>query len=251
MKKISLYSKPLTVSWALLIIGLLATCNLAYIPLIFKDYNGMGGGFAVAAIGVVLIIVAISMFVVYGKLDREFKRMFNGDILLNFLLPTEIYQQYMVKEVKNIKSSNRIVLFTIIAFSVVFAVIFTIISQSTLFIIIFLSIDIFFVLVYFISTAARTGKVKKSKAVIYLSINAAYVFGQMHCWNMVGSNFISAEFADKTDNEYNLPCGYIEINYSAVAYPVPQIYTAVIPVPAEYVSQAIYSVNVLKSIYKI
>jgi hypothetical protein len=161
MKKPRLYTTPFVVAWIMLIIGLLGAFNLAYLPLIISDYDGMSGGFAIAFVGGFIAIMGIVVFGVYGKLNRDFARMLAGDTLLTYVMPADIYAFFSRKQAEDIKQNNKMVLIMILGFCVLFGVIFGL-AVDTLFIIIFLCIAVFFTIVYFLATAVRTKKVKKS-----------------------------------------------------------------------------------------
>jgi hypothetical protein len=246
MNKAKLYTTPFVVAWVMLIIGLLGAFNLAYLPLLIEDYDGMSGGFAFMVIGGFIAIVAIIVFAVYGKLNSDFKKMLAGDVLLSYVLPYDIYRCYSQKEAEDIKGNNKIALFMILGFCVLFGAIFGF-AIDPLFFIIFLGIAVFFTLVFFLTTAFRTNKVKKSQALVCLSIGGAFAFGQMHSWSMTGCWPTAAGFFDGAP--LNLPCPYIQVTYMAAAYPVPQQQSVTIPVPAYLAEQAAWAVNTIKSTY--
>lgn len=248
MKKPSLYTTPFIVAAVMLVIGLLGAFNLAYMPLFIDDYDGMDGGFAFMVIGGFIAIIGIIVFAVYGKLNGDFKRMLAGDTLLSYVMPPDIYSAFSAKEAEDIKTNNKIVLFMILGFCVLFGVILGILVD-TLFIIICLCIAVFFTIVFFIATAFRTGKVKKSQSLVFLNMGGAYIFGQMHSWSMAGSWPVFVDFFDGAPN--NLPCPYIQLSYMAPNYPVPQQHTATIPVPIPLAGQAQWAVGVIKQAYRI
>lgn len=248
MNKPKLYSTPFTVAWVMLIIGILASFNLAYLPLIFDGYDGEGGGFAFTIIGILLIIVAICIFGVYGKLNGDFKKMLSGDVLLSYVMPFEIYKFFSHKEAEDIKGNNKIVLFMILGFCVLFGAIFGI-AVDPLFIIICLGIAVFFTIIFFVTTAFRTNKVKKAQALVCLNMGGAFVLGEMHSWSMTGTWPVSINFFDGVQEQ--LPCPVIQITYTAVSVPVPQQRTATIPVLPELVNQALWAVGAIKNAYRI
>jgi hypothetical protein len=248
MNKPSLYKTPFIVAWTMLVIGLLGAFNLAYIPLLVEDYDGMSGGFALMVIGGFIAVIAIIVFAVYGKLNRDFKRMLAGEALLCYVLPNDVYKAFSVKEAEDIKSNNKMVLIMILFFCVLFGVIFGA-FMDTLFIPIFLGIAVFFTGIFFVTTAFRTNKVKKSQALVCLGMGGAYAFGQMHSWSMAGCLPVSAGFYDGVPD--HLPCPYIRITYLAAAYPVPQQQTVTLPVPAGLTDRALWAAGVLKNTYGI
>jgi hypothetical protein len=248
MKKPSLYKTPFIVAWVMLIIGLLGAFNLTYIPLLIEDYDGMSGGFAFTVVGGFIAIIAIIVFAVYGKLNGDFRKMLAGDTLLSYVMPYDIYAYYSHKEAEEIKGNNKVVLFMILGFCVLFGVIFGL-TIDPLFIVICLGIAVFFTIIFFITTAFRTRKVKTSQALVCLNIGGAYVFGQLHSWSMAGTRPTAAVFVDP--RQENLPCPVIRITYWTPNYPVPQQQTATIPVLPQMADQALWAVNAIRSTYRI
>ncbi len=248
MRKPGLYTTPFTVAWVMLILGLLGAFNLAYVPLFIKDYDGMSGGFAFTVIGGFIAVSAIIVFAVYSKLNKDFKRMLAGDALISYVLPTDIYTAFSRKEAEDIKSSNKLVLLLILFFCVLFGVIFGI-AIDPLFILICLGIAAFFTVIYFVTTAFRTNKVKKSQAFICLGIGGAYAFGQLHSWSMAGCRLVSAGFFDGAPEK--LPCSYFRIEYLAAAYPAPRRQTVTLPVLPRMTEQAVWAVGEIKNAYGI
>lgn len=248
MKKSKLYSTPFTVAWVMLIVGLLAVFNLAYVPLFIDEYDGMDGGFAFTVIGGLIVITAVIIFIMYGKLNSDFKKMLAGDTLLSYVMPKDIYNFFSQKEAEDIKGNNKIVLFMIIGFCVLFGAIFGI-AIDPLFILICLGIAVFFTIVFFVTTAFRTNKVKKSRALVCLNIGGAYVMGEMHSWHMAGTWPVNINFFDGV--QQHLPCPVIQITYTAVSYPVPRQHTLTIPVLHQHTEQALWAVGAIKSTYGI
>jgi hypothetical protein len=248
MKKPRLYTTPFVVAWIMLIIGLLGAFNLAYLPLIISDYDGMSGGFAIAFVGGFIAIMGIVVFGVYGKLNRDFARMLAGDTLLTYVMPADIYAFFSRKQAEDIKQNNKMVLIMILGFCVLFGVIFGL-AVDTLFIIIFLCIAVFFTIVYFLATAVRTKKVKKSQALVCLSGGGAYIFGEMHSWSIPGTWLNAVSYTDAA--AAGLPCPAIQIAYTAMSGIVPQQREVTIPVLPQLVNQGFWAANTLKGMYRI
>lgn len=248
MNSSKLYSTPFIVAWVMLIIGFLGAFNLAYLPLIFNEYDGMNGGYALTVIGIFIAISAIVIFAVYGKLNNDFKKMLVGDTLLSFILPYELYGFFSQKETEDIKGNNKIVLFMILGFCVLFSAIFGI-AVDPLFILIFLGIAVFFTIIYFVTTTFRTNKVKKSDALVCLNVGGAYVFGQLYSWSMTGAWPVSIHFLDGVQAQ--LPCPCIQMTYATANYPVPQQHTVTIPVMPQFVNQALNAVSTIKNAYRL
>ena len=248
MNKPKLYTTPFIVAWIMLIVGLLGAFNLAYIPFFIDGYDGMGGGFAFAVIGIFIAITALIIFGVYGKLNADFRKMLAGDTLLSYDMPYELYMFFTQKAADDIKSNNKAVLFTILGFCVLIGIIFGL-AIDTLYIFICLGIAVFFTIVYFIATASRTNNVKKSQTLVFLSAGGTYIFGEMNSWSMAGSWLSSVEFADGA--QLGLPCPVILITYTALSGTIPQQHTVTIPVLPPLVNQALWAVNTIKSLYRV
>lgn len=248
MNKPKLYTTPFIVVWIMLVVGLLGAFNLAYIPLFIEDYDGMDGGFAFMVIGIFIVIISVIVFATYGKLNSDFKKMLAGDTLLSFVMPFDIYRFFSQKETEDIKGNNKIVLFMILGFCVLFGAILGIVVDP-LFILICLGIAVFFTIIFFITTSFRTNKVKKSQSLVCLNMGGAYVLGQIHSWSMSGTWPLSVSFFDGVHER--LPCPCIQVTYMAPNYPVPQQHTVTIPVLPQIADQACWAVNAIRSAYHI
>ena len=248
MKKPTLYTTPFVVAWIMLIIGLLGAFNLAYVPLLIPDYDGFDGGFAFTLIGGFIVVIAIIVFALYGKLNGDFRKMLAGDTLLSYVMPTDIYAFFSRKQAEDIKQNNKAVLLTILGFCVLFGVVLGL-AVDLLFMLICLCVAVFFTIVYFVATAARTNKVKKSQALVCLSGGGAYIFGEMHSWSMAGSWLTSVSFKDA--GAAGLPCPIIQIAYTAMSGAVPQPRAVTIPVLSQHAGQGQWAADTLKAMYRV
>ena len=248
MNNPKLFKTPIAVASVLLVIGLLCVTNLLYMPFFIPDYSGMDYGFALVFLGLFIIITAIVIFYYYGRLNRNFQNMLDGSALLYFVLSKDLYLLFRDKEAKDIKAGNKAVLFIIYVFCIIFGIIFAL-TIDVMFLLICLGIAVFFTIVYFLVTAFRTQKVKRSQALVCLNEGGVYLFGQMHAWSLPGSHPVSISF-DAAENT-GLPCRCILITYSALAYPVPRSETVTVPVPPEYYERAVRAVDAFKNAYGI
>ncbi len=241
MKKPMLHKTPILVAWILLILGILSTLNLMYLPLLIREFDGMDGGFALIAGGIFLLIFSGSIFYYYGRLNKQFQKMFCGQALLAFVLPRSLYSSYSNKQAEEIKAGNTAVLFTIFAFCLLFGVIFAL-TIDPLFLLICLCIAVFFTAVYFIVTAYRTKKVKRSQALVLLSEGGIYAYGQHHSWSVPGAKLSAVTI----DTGPTLPCPCIRITYAAVTYPALRTETVTVPVPASLLEKAAQAVESIR-----
>ena len=248
MKKPTLYTTPFAVAWVMLVIGLLGAFNLAYVPLFVSDYDGMSGGFALTVIGGFVAIAAIVVFAMYGKLNGDFRRMLVGDALLSYVLPGDIYAFFSRKQAEDIRSSNKAVLVTILIFCVVFGIVLGL-AIDTLFIVICLGIAVFFTAVYFLATALRTKKVRRSQALVCLSGGGAYIFGEMHSWSVPGTWLNAVSFTDAAAS--GLPCPAILITYTMMSGLIPQERSVTIPVLPQLRDRGLWAVGALKGMYRV
>jgi hypothetical protein len=246
MSKPKLYTTPFVVAWVLLILGLLSAFNPAYFPLIFGRSGPEGGNFAFMIIGILVAVVALTIFGVYGKLNADFQKMLAGDTLLTYVMPFDIYRFFRRQHLEDLKGGNRLILFVILGFVALIGIIFGL-AVDPLFFLICLGIAVFFTVVFFIVTSYRTGKLRKSQALVCLNAGGVYIFGEMHSWSLLGSWPVAADLIDPRPD--NLPCPCISISYMTPNYPLPQQFTVTIPVPPPFTDQGLWAVNTIKGIY--
>lgn len=248
MKKPKLYKTPIIVARVLLFVGLMGVFNLSYLPMLIDDFNGMHGGFALASLGIFLVIAALIIFFFYGKLNAQFGNMMAGTVLLSYVLPSDIYAFFNTEETTDIRKGNIAALFIIFGFCILFGVILSLLIDP-LFIIIFAAIAIFFTIVYFVTTAFRINKVQRSEAIVCLSTGGAYIFSQLHSWSTAGAHPVSVDFDD--GSREGLPCPVIRVTYATLTYPAPRQNKVTLPIPPHLAEQARRAVGHMKTALKI
>ncbi len=248
MKRPTVYKTPLIVGWCLLAIGLLAAFNLTYMPSFVDDFDGMNGGFALIMFGVFLIVVAVVMLVIFGRLNRQFRAMLSGNVLVSGVLPRSIHAYFSTDRAEAIQSANKTGLFITLIFSTLIGLILGAAADVTFFYIC-LGIDAFVTLAYFVVTAFRMSKVRRPHALACLSVGGAYVFGELHSWSIAGAQPVEIDYTDGTAE--HLPCPCIRVTYMAPAYPGPRRESITIPVVQSQAQRAERAVSVIRRTYGI
>lgn len=248
MRQPPLYTIPIIVAFILLIAGLAGAISLIYLPPLVAGFDGMSGGYAVTVIGFFLIIIAVVILFLYGRLNRDFKKMLEGDTLVFNVLSYDAYQAFSKKETEDFKSSNKFTLLVVLGFCILFGAIFSI-AIDPVFILICLGIAAFTVIIYLVTTAFRSRKLKRAQALVCLNTGGAFAFGQMHSWSLPGCRLVEAEFYDGMSDD--LPCPYIQIIYTSAAYPGPRRTIVTIPVELNMSEKASQAVAIMKTLYNV
>lgn len=242
MNKIpTLYKTPFIVATVFIV--------LAVALFLFGGFIDFGdASFAMIAFGVLLLIFGIVTLSVYAMMEKRFKQAIgdrNG-ILLQYQMNENEFISGVSKQSDNIKNTNKSSLLIMLSFCVIIAIGGPLlVEDGYIFSIIAIGLGVFLSLMALIITKYRTKKIKKGNREVLLTVKAAYVFGELHSWQLPGF-LLNVEYSPAAqDKKYN--SDVIEIKYTAVAMPI-QVYEVSVPVPRGLENQAQQAVSVLHSI---
>lgn len=228
--KIRLYKKPFITGAVFLILGIFMFAYGVFMA--EKMHNS--DFYALVTFGVIFLITAAVILIVYGALEAKFQRIINNDTLLSFCIDDSQYQKTATISADDIKTNNKITLWIMLFFCVILAVLGPFIAEDGYIIsLIAIGLAVFLSLSALIITNYRVNKLKKGSKRVILSKDGAYVCGEFHCWNIPGSRLIKAQYISKDKDE-----GYIKIEYGAATLPGPTVYSCIIPIPNEIEQKA-------------
>lgn len=220
------YLKPKLFSLFLFVVALVMIFGGFYIADVEGDMNFFG----VAAIGIFLLITALTVFFVYRSYEKKLQRLLDSTPLLAFTLSPEMAQRAIEENSFNIKSNNKIVLITILAFCGLFAITGPFfVEDGMLFATICLGIAIFFTFVFFVTTAYRTHKLKTGDHEVILNEKGLYFMGQFYTFDMPGVWL--------SENEYASEEALLSLTITSATMAGPSDSKITIPIPLEYRAQ--------------
>lgn len=221
----NLYSKPLAVAIVLFILGM----SMLIGSLWLEVETGDTGYFGVATISFMITLSGIITWLIYGKVNREFRKTM-AKPLLQYTLSPSATKDVIDKNIKELWSTNTASLVLILFFSLIFGLFgFLFAEDWGLFATICLGIALFMTLAFWIITNSRVRKLRHGSYQVILSAQGVYVLGQYHSWGLNGSWISDLHYtpADRFGD------GELRITYSTVTTAGPKDETVIILVPLE------------------
>ncbi len=226
MSKMRLYHKPMITAIVFLVLGLV----MAFGGGILAQIDGNSDYYALVAFGALFFISAMVIFAIYGGLERKFQRVVQNDVLLNFTIDDLSVFKTAKSAAEDIRMNNNTALYIMLFFCVLFGLIFPFILEDGYIVTyICIGLGVFLTIAKIIITRYRTHKLYKGSGVVILSKGGAYVLGEFHCWNVVGSMLTKVKYVPGSDESM----GHIKIQYQALTVPGPTKYAVTVPVPKE------------------
>lgn len=214
-----------------LVVGLLGVVGI-FVPSLL-GIDGFDGGFAIAAVCVVISLTAFICAVVFWWMSRKEDKLKNGENFAHWTYTDDEWQKFAQLE-KGLDASYKKTLYVII---VVFAVLcgggFWIMDPENGVYVAYamLGLIVFMGLVAFISIKTSAASLKR-KGEAYISKDGVIMNGAFHAWSLVGSRFEDAAYHQENDPKY------IEFTYSFVARYGRQTAQVRVPVPKEHEQDA-------------
>lgn len=227
--RFQLYKKPFSVSAVLFFLGLGMIAGGIFLSeyTVSMDYYGMAAG------GLLVFITGIVVYAVYGKLEKQYQNMLRNGPLLRFTVESRYLKQIIDKNIEDIRSQNKALLFVMLFFCVLVAVVMPFFFEyGYLFIFIGIGLGAFLSAAAFVITSYRVAKQRNGKNEFILTRQSAYANGEFHSWNMPGTSLTEVKYV-APDPKKDRP-GRLELTYLAVSYPAPLEQKVNIPVPAEF-----------------
>ncbi|MHB1152413.1 MAG: hypothetical protein ACYCWE_03925 [Eubacteriales bacterium] len=241
-----LYKKPFITSVAFLITGFVMTAG----GFILADYTGTMDYYAMAMGGFLVFIIGLIILILYGKLEKQYQNILYNNPLLHFTVDNKYLKHNIDKNIEDLKSQNKAILFVMLFFCVLVAVVLPFFFEDGyLFIFIGLGLGVFLTSAAIIITYYRINKLKNSTNEIILTGDSAYVGGEFHSWNMPGTSLTMINYVPPDVKKDRL--GLLEITYHAVSYPAPLKQKINIPVPIDLVYRIPEVIQILQQKYEI
>jgi len=224
MFRASHYRKPFLVALVLLLLGIGLIVSGAVLEAETKSMDF----YALIAFGIFLLIAAAVTYGMYGKLEREYRRSFDGRPLLRYRVDDDVLKENIDRRIRSLKATNRGLLMVMLFFCVLFG--FTLpllLKDGQVMAFICLGLAAFLFLAEKIVTGYRIGKLRKSANEFLLTEKGAVVGGEFHCWALPGASLIRADFQPSAGAE----TGLLTLEYAAEGRAGTQTQKLLLPVP--------------------
>ena len=212
--------------WALVaaFIGLF----LMFGPVGFGWMDGFGGGFALAAFGLLIMIAGITTAVLFFRLAKSYDRILsNKNLLARWTYSDAEWREFTEADYK-IDRKNRWILVGIIsAFAIFFGVLFAIMDPEAGIYVLFVMLGLIVLvsITAFLTSQQNYRRNVRHKGETLIASDGLIFNGQLHAWNVIGSRLERVDYMEERPP-------MIEFEYSAVSRSGRDSYTVRVPIPA-------------------
>jgi membrane protein YdbS with pleckstrin-like domain len=215
--------KMARLSWIISGLGLF----LILVPMKLGWVEGMKGGFALAAFGVLITVAGLATFFVYGKLARQWDSVISGqNVLIHWTYSPDLWRDYVRKDYNEDKKNKMGLFFVISAFAVFFGLLFFLMDRKAGFIVLLIMIGLIIILrlTVFLSSRFIYWQNRKAKGEAFITPTAVLLNKQLHAWGSLGSTLEGVKFRPGRP-------ALIEFGYSAPSGRAMASYSVRVPVP--------------------
>ena len=178
-----LHSRPFFVAGLMLA----AAIVLIILCVLRRDDPGMNG-YAFGAFGLMLFIVSVITFLMYGRLEEQYQHLVREEPLLRYTLGDEHSKQQRERNITELKSKNKALLMVMLFFCVLFAIILPFfVEEKLLMVAICLGLGAFLTLSAWSITAYRVRKLRRGGEEVILGLGGAFLEGTFHSWDVPGA----------------------------------------------------------------
>lgn len=212
--------------WALVVafVGLF----LMFGPIGFGWLDGFGGGFALAAFGLLIMITGIVTSVLFFRLAKRYDRILSDkNPLARWTYSDEEWRAYTEADYK-IDRKNRWILVGIIsAFAIFFGILFAVMDPEAGIYVLYTMLGLIALvsLTAFLTSQQNYRRNVKHKGEALIAGDGIILNGQLHAWNVIGSRLDRVDYMEETPP-------MIEFEYSAVSRNGRDSYTVRVPIPS-------------------
>ncbi len=224
MRKERLHTIPFITAGVFLLAGII----LMALGFLRGDDPSMNN-YALAAFGLLFLIVAAVIFAMYWAIEKRYRNLLREEPLLRYTLKAEAHKAHIEKNIEELKSKNKALLFVMLFFCILFAIILPFFVEEKLTMIaICLGLGAFLTLAAWVITAYRVRKLKRGGEEVILGRGGAFLEGSFHAWDMPGTGITGLEYEPST-----MPgkMGKLTIEYTAQSIPAPLTETIVLLIP--------------------
>ena len=212
--------------WALVVafVGLF----LMFGPVGFGWMDGFGGGFALAAFGLLIMITGIVTSIMFFRLAKSYDRILSHKDLLARWTYSDTEWKAFTEADYRIDRKNRWMLAGIIsAFAIFFGVLFAIIDPEAGIYVLFVMLGLIILvsITAFLTSQQNYRRNVRHKGETLIASDGIILNGQLHSWTVIGSRLDRVAHIEGTPP-------MIEFEYSAPSRSGRDSYTVRVPIPA-------------------
>jgi len=183
--------------------------------------------FGLAFIGIFFMIMSLVTFFVYNNLQHKLNDLLDSTPLMDFQLSTEEVERAKTENDAALKSYNKRIWLTIVAFCLLFAIVGPFfVEQWDLWIMICAAIAVFFTFVFGLATYVRTRKAKRTDSTVILNEKGVYFMGSYYTFGMTGVWLTQADYDPET--------ALLKLMVTAATTAGPADSIIIIPIPPQY-----------------
>lgn len=224
------YHKPFTVAFILFILGI----GLVIAGALLEASTGSMDYYALIAFGVFFLIASLVTFKMYLRMEKEYRKSMGGKPLLRYTVENNLAKENIERQMKDLKSTNRGLLFIMLFFCAVFGIVLSfLLEDGWIMAVICLGLAAFLFLTERIVTRYRVNKLKKGTDEYVLTENGAVVGGEFHCWNMPGITITSVHYCPSGESKP----GILQIEYRGQSLAGENAQRLFLPIPDNLAKQ--------------
>ncbi|MFA5374447.1 MAG: hypothetical protein WC455_01630 [Dehalococcoidia bacterium] len=213
--------------WALIaaFIGLF----LMFGPVGFGWMDGFGGGFALAAFGLLIMIAGITTAVLFFRLAKRYDLILSDKNPLARWTYSDAEWRAFTEADYKIDRKNRWILVGIIsAFAIFFGILFAIMDRDAGIYVLFvmLALIVLVSITAFLTSQQNYRRNIRHKGETLIASDGLILNGQLHAWNVIGSRLERVDYMEEAPP-------MIEFEYSAVSRSGRDSYTVRVPIPSD------------------
>ena len=201
---------------------------LMFGPIGFGWLDGFGGGFALAAFGLLIMITGIVTAVLFFRLGNRYDRILSDkNPLARWTYSDEEWRAYTEADYK-IDRKNRWTLVGIIsAFAIFFGALFAVMDPEAGIYVLYTMLGLIALvsLTAFLTSRQNYRRNVKHKGEALIAGDGIILNGQLHAWNVIGSRLDRVDYIEETPP-------MVEFEYSAPSRNGRDSYTVRVPIPS-------------------
>lgn len=190
--------------------------------------DGFGGGFALAAFGLLIMIAGITTAILFFRLAKRYDRILSDkNPLARWTYSDAEWRAFTEADDKIDRKSRWILVGIISAFAIFFGILFAIIDPGAGIYVLFVMLGLIALvsLTAFITSQQNYRHNVRHKGEALIVSDGIILNGQLHAWNVIGNRLERADYMEEAPP-------MIEFEYSAVSRNGRDSYTVRVPVPS-------------------
>jgi len=190
--------------------------------------DGFGGGFALAAFGLLIMIGGITTAVLFFRLAKCYDRILaDKNLLARWTYSDEEWRAFTEADYKLDKKRRWVLAGIISAFAIFFGVLFAVIDPEAGIYVLFVMLGLIVLvsITAFLTSRQNYRHNVRHKGETIIASDGVILNGQLHAWNVIGSKLEHVDYVEEAPP-------MIEFEYSAASRSGRDSYTVRVPIPS-------------------